>query len=165
MKYCLLFVAALFVLGSCEKVDVPVSKAQMLRDNRWKVSDMKLTYLTSTGGDSLSESTIKLPPDFKLPDCILDDYLQFRENHDGSHIPGPDKCKTGESDDIYFEWGLTENDTKIYLYGMESLFGRDIDGDVVEITDSKFTFSYFATKMNSANEPEKVKMTAYFVKK
>jgi hypothetical protein len=48
---------------------------------------------------------------------------------------------------------------------MESLFGRDIDGDVVEITDSKFTFSYFATKMNSANEPEKVKMTAYFVKK
>ncbi|MBS1771677.1 MAG: hypothetical protein JST82_02365 [Bacteroidetes bacterium] len=145
MKNCLLLLSVLLMVASCTKKEAAQTKQEILRANKWSIDNEKLTYYNSVGGDSDSYNW-GLPPNDTKPDCIKDDVIEFKDNYDGIHNTGGDKCKTSETDQIQFKWGVManekhENDKKMYIYGLYSLLGQDANGDV-EFQDDKVIFSY-----------------------
>jgi len=143
---------------SCDKVEVPLSKQEKMRASDWTIDTMTVTYLTSTSADSEVFSLWKRFESGQevntKPDCLKDDLVKFRVKNDGSHIPGPNKCATGETNDIEFTWGLRDADTKIYIYGAYALFGQDVNGDMLFFDEDKFAFAFYrrvATSADSVN--------------
>ncbi len=135
MRYFFLIVITLFVFSACDKVEVPASKQESLRAGRWKLDT------TFTKKYNPAEAMYKYEGVTKQ-ECQVDDYLLFRENFDGVHIPGENRCDASETAEMPFRWGLTDNDTKMYIYDGKSFFSQDINADVVEMTDGEFTITY-----------------------
>ncbi|MBL7682201.1 MAG: hypothetical protein JNK00_02480 [Flavipsychrobacter sp.] len=165
MKYCLLILSSLFFIASCSKVEVPLSKQEKLRESEWRVDTATITYLTTAGADSLMFGAWGSDPEYKKPDCVKDDYLKFRANFDGSHITGPDKCNVSESNDIEFTWGITENDTRMYMYGLYALLGQDATGDLVDFRDDQFVFAFPKKIKSGTGDTITVKYSVKFKKK
>jgi hypothetical protein len=160
MRYCLLVLSAFIVIASCKKVETPQSMGDKLRASEWTLDNGTQAWVAYNGDDSLLEGL--WPPDYKRPDCLKDDYLKFGANHDGNHITGPNKCGTSETSDIQFQWGLTDNDKKIYMYGLYSLMGQDVNGDFRSISDEKMSVTYI---MKSTGASASKRITMIFKKK
>ena len=137
MKYNLLILSLLIVAASCTKVEVPKSKQDMLRGDNTK-------WRMKTGTGIIKYDSRRSPRladrsnDFPMPVCFEDDRLIFREGNEGAHIPGENICSINETPEIGFRWGLTDNDTKMYIYDAKEYFDMDVNADVVEIFEDRF---------------------------
>lgn len=168
MKYCLLIVFTLLTIASCKKVEVPQSKQEKMRASEWRIDTIMVTYLTSGGADSEVQGGWKRfvngVETFDKPDCIKDDYIKFKENHDGSHVTGPDKC-SNEGNEVDFTWGLMDADSKIYFYGLYNLFTQDVNADMVYFQDDQFAFAFRKKIPISMTDSTTVKVTYKLKKK
>lgn len=147
MRYCLFVLSFLAVVASCKKVETPMSVQEKMRANDWKIDTAYVTYLSLKGSDSESkgiwpEQFIDGKYVWPRPDCLTDDYFKFEANNDGTHVTGPSKCNVSETDNIKFTWGVTDADTKMYIYGAYAYFGQDVTGRLKDFEDEKFTFEY-----------------------
>jgi hypothetical protein len=153
MKYCLLFLSTVFIMiSACKKVDTPKSDEELLRQSNWKLDTATVSYpLYKTISDyyPAGYDTIFAWKD-TMPDCKKDDYLVFRENHEGGLKTGENKCPNGEVEEIGFTWGLTDQSSKVYIYGegaKNMFFGyENINAKVKEMTDSKLVFTFDVQK-------------------
>lgn len=135
MRYCLLFLLALSVFASCTKTETPESKEDMLRAGKWWIeSGTKVTHKPYPEKDDTAA--------MEMPECKNDDRLVFRDGTAGGHTTGGEKCGP-ELDEYAFTWGLTDNDTKMYLYDVLSFMGQeDVNAKVKEFSGSKFVIVY-----------------------
>jgi hypothetical protein len=152
MKYCILILSAFLVFSSCEKVETPASKTEMLRDKKWRLRDIvKFTRLTDT---TFKTDTTRL--EFVEP-CKKDDYLVFRLNGTGALNTGSEKCPNGEAQESAIKWGITDNETKMYLYDAgEMLLGiNDINADISSFSEDRFTIKYMQIIQETKPTPKR----------
>lgn len=150
MKYCLLILSSLVIIASCKKVETPLSKQEKMRAATWVIDTAWMTYLSVNGTDSVSKGVWPEQWDgeryiWPRPECMWDDQFKFLDNTEGTHVTGPNKCGVSQTDNIDFTWGLADADTKIYMYGLYSIFGEDVTGTLEEFEDTKFKMSYKKT--------------------
>jgi hypothetical protein len=123
MKYCLLTLSLLFVLASCNKPgNSTPDRENMLRQGKWKMTDMAHTYLLFKPGvppvDTVVHDTLK--------ECDRDDYLVFGPGFNGTINSGATKCiPNAEPDQINFRWQPNNNDTGITLFGANAFGAAD----------------------------------------
>ncbi|OSZ81781.1 hypothetical protein CAP35_00495 [Chitinophagaceae bacterium IBVUCB1] len=157
------------IFVSCDKVDVPMSKQEKMRASDWTIDTLTITYMSYTGADSEVQSLWKRTESgvevSNKPDCLRDDFIKFRDKNDGSHIPGPNKCATSETNDIEFTWGLRDADTKVYMYGLYALFGQDVNADMLYFEDDNFAFSFPRKVPTNGGDSITVKITCKLEKK
>lgn len=172
MKYFLLAVSAICIISSCKKTETPASQSQKLYDIHWEPNSLKITYYSYTGGDSLTNpvweksSTVQGSEGSDTrPECIKDDYLLFKMNNKGDQLTGGTKCSDNETDDMEFRWGLSDNDKKMYIYGLFSLLKQDANGLLQEQTDDKFVFAYPSQVKDADQKDITVRYTMTFTKK
>lgn len=172
MKYFLLALSAICIITSCKKTETPMSQAQKLEASQWVPVTLNITYLSYTGGDSLTnpvwEKVSTVDPtkgQDTRPECIKDDYLKFKMYNQGDHITGGTKCSDNETDDIEFSWGLSDNDKKMYIYGLFSLLKQDANGLLQDQTDDKFVFAYPGQVKDADQKDITVRYTMTFNKK
>jgi len=161
MKYCLLILSALLVIASCKKVEVPKSRAEILREgSKWALADdVWKSYRKFNVDTFLTTDTIKLKEN--IVECKQDDYLVFRDGNDGGLNTGDKKCPQGEAQEENIRWGFTNNETRMYIYQAgEMFFGYDdVEGEVTNFSDNKFTIKYMV--VNNLTEIPK-KDTVYY---
>lgn len=137
MKYCLLLFAGLLIISSCTKTEEPQSKEDILRDGKWYMSQIwkkkrvDTTYITDT---------VKLE---NYPKCREDDYLDFGDNNNGILFSGEQKC-SNSLDEVNFRWGISDNDTKMYIYNAGPMFEgyNDLSGKLKDFTSNSFKVEY-----------------------
>ncbi|MEZ5016758.1 MAG: hypothetical protein R2800_06885 [Flavipsychrobacter sp.] len=135
MRYIFLLVATVLVVSSCDKVEVPASKQEMLRNGQW--------MLTSGSTKVYNAATKKYDTTaIVIDECKKDDRLVFRENYDGVHTPGENRCNASETAEMPFRWGLLDDDRKMYIYDGKSFFNLDVNAEVKEFTEGSFTITY-----------------------
>jgi hypothetical protein len=170
MRYCLLFIYAAVVFASCGKeLKVPPSRQNILMGendkapHKWKVDTMTLTY-------ALYNVTLGMRYDTTIPvkntmDCHRDDTIKFRKNMEGAHLTGSNKCGA-QLTEYQFAWGITEQDTKMYLYDAGSFLDtNDINATIKEFSDSKFTIVYDRYKVYpSTNTKDTLHYMVRFIK-
>jgi hypothetical protein len=144
MKYSLLILSVVLVIAACSKVDVPKSHAEILRDGtRWGLADnIQKSYRKFKTDKGLTTDTVRIDPD--IPECKRDDYLVFREGNDGGLNTGDKKCPQGEAQEENIRWGFTNNDSRMYIYQAGNMFlgYDDVEGEVTNFSDNKFTIKY-----------------------
>lgn len=145
MRYSLLILSVIFVLASCKKVEVPKSKQDILRASSWRLDTATVTFwVEPTGGETKGHDTTICAWGNTREDCKKDDYIVFRENGDAGLKKGELKCGSGETEEETLLWGITENDTKIYIYNAGDMFFGEgaVNATLNESTGDKFTFTY-----------------------
>lgn len=166
MKYCLLIVSALVIMASCTKVDPITSKQEILRGDL-KGDTLKWTLDTGFVNKKWKMDGADVPADFDIvesypePSCREDDVLIFRELNEGVHLPGAVTCSINETPAIEFRWGLTDNDTKMFIYDAKEFFGMDINAEILELYEDKFTIRYSEYKDKHISFPD---MPSYWVR-
>lgn len=125
-------------LAACTKGDDPVSIEEDLRGGTWRRTSGKVTLKDPlTGGDS----TLDYLTD--LPDCRKDNAMEFKENFEGLMHMGAQQCIAGEPDTKKFTWQVTNNGTRLLLYGVEDFFPQsDIAADIISQTLGYLTIRY-----------------------
>lgn len=165
MRYCILILSALLVLSSCTKVENEKSRQEILRDGEWRLDAASIEYKLHRFGPMLLEVNRKVnlfddinkiiywrSPDLQDslffdhrridPDCVEDDRIVFRENHDGAHKPGEKTCSINETAELEFRWGLIGDETKMYIYDAKEFFRADVNADIIEFYEDKFGITY-----------------------
>lgn len=171
MKYCFLILSALCIITSCEKVEVPKSNEEILREGKWKmeldpntgirkskpsfVPNLVNTKPVDTLYTQVARDEFGNPVPNKLlndttfnvhvfQDCQVDDYLVFREGITGAVNTGALKCPQGEVAEVDTRWGFLNNYSQMYIYDAGAIFmgNDDVLADVKEITAEKFTIRY-----------------------
>lgn len=139
MRYCLLLLSAvLVIIASCKKVEVPQSKEDILRASKWQMKEIqKKTRLDDT---TFYIDTVKVEG---MAECKHDDYLEFRENNAGFFKSGEKKC-IGMVEETAIRWGITTNDTKMYIYEAGEMFEghNEINANLYEFTNDQFVIQY-----------------------
>lgn len=171
MKYCLLFLSiVLITVSACKKVETPKSDDETLQGTNWKLDGATVSYplfhdtadYTAYGRDTLYAVKDKdgnfnwnhnyggsysiYPWKDAIPNCKNDDYLVFRTNHEGGIKTGDVKCPSGEVEEIAFTWGLTDKNSKMYIYSAQDFFFgiNNVNAQVKELTDSKLVLAFDA---------------------
>lgn len=158
MRYSLLAIVALLFFAACDKVEVPASDQEMLRNGKWQLK------VKATKQFNYSTQTYQIDTLIKS-ECEEDDYIVFRENFDGAHIPGEMLCTASETIEMPFRWGLTDNDTKMFIYDGASFFGTDVNADFVNFNGSEFTLMFNTyTTIDSVPRTDTVMHTMVFTK-
>lgn len=143
MKYYILLLSALLIIiASCKKVEEPKYKEDSLRQGKWRVAHVvKKTRLTD---NTFYIDTLKRTP--SDAECKADDYIEFKTANNGVLKTGEKKCQA-EIDEIPIRWGITDNDTKVYVYqAAEMFFGNnDVSGNLKDFSDNQFIIDYMTT--------------------
>lgn len=158
MRYSLLVIITLLFFTACDKVEVPASNQEMLRNGKWRLKLSYVEYYVQ------ADMAYKLDTVFKQK-CQEDDYIIFRENFDGAHIPGEEICDASETVEMPFRWGLTDNDTKMFIYDGASFFGTDVNADFMDFSGSEFTLKFDTyTTIDSIPRTDTIMHTMVFSK-
>lgn len=144
MRYCLLILSALLVVSSCTKVEETKSKQEILRESKWRL-DAGFIH-SKWKADATIPSDIDNIAPIVIADCANDDLLVFREGSDGAHIPGEKTCSINETAEIQFRWGLTDNDTRMFIYDAKEFFKVDVNAELIEFYDDKFAIKFYEFK-------------------
>lgn len=159
MKYYLPVLSLLLLMvTACEKVKVPKSHEEELRDGKWVLSkDIQKIYKKYPVDTILTVDTIKLD---SRPECKKDDYLLFRDGINGELNTGEKKCPQGETSQVPIQWGFSDNYTRMYIYNAGDMFldDDDINADVLELTGSSVSLQYRVID-NVTNIPAKDTIT------
>lgn len=142
MKYCLLIVSALLLMTSCDKEpETTKSKQDILRADTWTL-DTGFVQKKWKMDDDAVPADIDIVESYPEPACREDDQLAFRDGYEGAHIPGEVTCSINETSEIEFRWGLTDNDTRMFIYDAREYFGADVNAKIVHFYDDKFVIEY-----------------------
>lgn len=138
MKYCLLVLSALALFASCKKVDVPKSIQEQMRAGTWYIDTSSKTYQDMPGHDTTIAFYIQ------GEDCKSDDYFIFRDNNEGAINTAKVKCVEGQTDEIAFQWGITDANSKMYIYNAGTLLNGDddVNADLLNFTGSSFAIRF-----------------------
>ncbi len=140
MKYCLLLLSGLLVIAACEKTEVSKSKQDILRDSKWRLDTATVTYMHP---DTRRDTTHGAWGTGDRGLCRYDDYLVFREGNTGELNSGEMKCPGGETQEGTIKWGITDGDTKMYIYDAgDMFFGNDINAQLTDFQDNQFTLKF-----------------------
>lgn len=145
MRYSLLILSILFIVVSCKKVEVPKSKQDILRASSWRLDTANVTYwVEPTGGETKGHDTTVCAWGAVREGCKMDDYIVFRENNDAGLKKGEVKCGNGETEEETLMWGITDGDSKIYIYNAGDMFFDEdaVNATINELTGDKLTFTY-----------------------
>ena len=135
MKNALLFSLGSLVLASvaCSKdddkeptPDPPPTAVELVTSNTWRIDTM--------GIDANKDGTIDSELPFALEACDLDNTLTFSADSTGVFSEGATKCSADNPDTKNITWYLKNNDSVMFLSGLES----DLDGDanIITLSDS-----------------------------
>lgn len=150
MRYSLLILSALLLMVSCTKTEQTKSREQILRDGKWQLQSGKVEYkkyrLIVNG--RLFSNWIDSMVDIQIPECAADDYIIFRDGHEGAHISGDKTCNINETAEMDFTWGVSADDKQMYIYDGKSFFGSDVNANIIEFYDDKFGIRYMTITDN-----------------
>lgn len=141
MRYSLLILSAFLVISSCTKVEEPISKQDKLRAEKWILDVGFIRVIQKADGGAVPYS-IDRKTKMDIPECRQDDVLVFRDGYEGAHVPGEKTCSINETSDMEFRWGLTDNDTKMFINDAKEYFTVDVDAEIIEFYDDKFAIKY-----------------------
>jgi|GEM_PF-1683196 len=141
MRYCVLILSAFLVLSSCTKVEELVSKQEQLRAEKWSLDAQYVHKKWKKDGASVP-ATIDEETKVDIAECAKDDLLVFREGYEGAHIPGENTCSINETAEIGFRWGLTDNDTRMFIYDANEFFKVDVNAEIIEFYADKFAIRF-----------------------
>jgi len=158
MKYCVLFLSALFLLASCDKVEQEDSKEDALRDGRWKMASWSKKYRDADGKEKVDNALES------VQECRKDDYLIFKKSFQGELNTGENKCPQGEANEITFNWGLSNDDKEMYIYNALEMFNQDVNAEVINFGNTSFTIRYLDIQQTSALTRDTITYTATFRK-
>jgi len=147
MRYCLLILSALLVVSSCTKVEETKSKQEILRESKWRL-DAGFMH-KKWKADGTIPSDIDNKEAILIAECAKDDLLVFRESNDGAHVPGENTCSINETAEIQFRWGLTDNDSRMFIYDAKEFFKIDVNAELIEFYDDKFAIKFYEFKDKS----------------
>ncbi len=136
-----MILSAFMMLASCTKVEEPVSKQEQLRAEKWML-DAKFVRMKWKKDGAAVPETIDVEEKAAIADCALDDVLTFRDGYEGAHIPGDWTCSINETAEIGFRWGLTDNDSKMFIYDAKEFFKVDVNADIIEFYQDKFAIRF-----------------------
>lgn len=164
MKYCLLIVTVLLAFTSCDtKVEVPLSMEEKMIESKWKLdtayAEYKLHNMGSmfnlrihTTANLMGNDTVFYTDEFagtsfflqKKIDtfCAGDDLFEFRTGNEGAHLPGEATCSINETAEVGFTWGITDADTKMYIYDAKEFFRAEVNAEIKEFYDDRFSIKY-----------------------
>ncbi|MBZ0097887.1 MAG: hypothetical protein K8F30_02325, partial [Taibaiella sp.] len=66
--------------------------------------------------------------------------------YEGAHLTGELPCSINETSEVQFTWGLTDNSTKMYIYDAHEYFRQDVNADILEFYNDRFTIRYYELK-------------------
>ncbi|MCB0695896.1 MAG: hypothetical protein KDC07_00945 [Chitinophagaceae bacterium] len=138
-------------MSSCTKVEEQVSKQEMLRAEKWRLDDQYIHKKWKKDGATVPV-TIDAETRVPIAACDTDDLLVFREGNEGAHLPGATTCSINETAEIPFRWGLTDNDTKMYIYDDKELFKVDVNAELIEFYSDKFAIRFEEYKDKAVTE-------------
>lgn len=137
MKYSLLILSAILLVSSCTEIEEnqTITREAKLRDGFWKMESgmTRNRFHNEDDGQMLTDEK-----NIEKPECREDDYFVFRELYEGAHIPGEMTCSINETAELQFTWGLTNNDSGIFIYDADEFFGADVNAEFIEFYDDKF---------------------------
>jgi hypothetical protein len=145
MRYSLLVLSVLMVVSCTKKGEETKSRQEILRESRWSLDTGTRHDIWKKDGVTVLVDVNQQTPITK-PECALDDRLVFREGYDGAHIPGDWTCSINETAEMQFKWGLIDNDSRIYIYDANEFFRQDVNADILEFYNDKFTIRYYELK-------------------
>lgn len=145
MRYSILVLSVLLVVSCTKKGEETKSRQEMLREYKWKLDTGSRHDIWKKDGVLVPVDVNQVSPIVKQ-ECAYDDRLVFREGYDGAHLPGEWTCSINETAEMEFRWGLTANDTKLYIYDANEFFRQDVNADILELFDDKFTIRYYEIK-------------------
>lgn len=145
MRYSLLVLSVLLVVSCTKKGEETKSRQEILRESKWSLDTGSRHDIWIKDGTEVLVNINQVTPIAK-PECALDDILVFREGYEGAHIPGEWTCSINETAELEFRWGLVENDSKIYIYDANEFFRQDVNADILEFYNDKFTIRYYNLK-------------------
>jgi hypothetical protein len=154
MKYCLLILSVIVALAACKKVETPKSRSEMLRDGKWMLSENVLKGTRLFKNDTaIKYDSLRLKD---MPECRMDDYLEFREYGEGALNTGAVKCPQGETSEVALRYGFSSNDMRMFIYGAGDMFygNNDVNAEVESFSETNFTISYFVVD-NTTEIPKK----------
>lgn len=156
MRYSLLILSVLLITASCTKVEVPDSKQEILKASRWQARNMIVTSKVKADGTTTTENQVTTTTTSfdQMPECRKDDVFVFRDNNLGAHVTGELTCTINETSEIQFTWGIFEDDTKMYIYDAKEFFGQDVNADLLEFYDDKFTIRFYEYNDKRATFPD-----------
>lgn len=145
MKYSLLALSVLLVMSCTKKGEETKSRQEILRESKWSLDTGSRHDIWKKDGVAVPVDVNQVTPIVKA-ECAYDDRLIFREGYEGAHIPGEWTCSINETAEIDFRWGLTDNDSKIYIYDANEFFRQDVNAEILEFYNDKFTIRYYQLK-------------------
>lgn len=140
MRYSLTILSAILLLASCTKIDPDAnpSREETMRDGRWKMQSGTVRYKFF----DILRGRVDSSANMEIKECRNDDELIFREKNEGAHIPGEVTCSINETAEVEFRWGLSRNDSSIFIYDAKEYFGSDINAEFIEFYNDKFGIRY-----------------------
>ncbi|MGN6566997.1 MAG: hypothetical protein ACTHJ0_03540 [Flavipsychrobacter sp.] len=147
MKYILLSLSLLLVMASCQKSSDPSpSKEDYLRNGRWEISKLTVTY-KMTYPVTADSTTLATPTA-----CHADDFLTFGPGYNGGINSGSNKCSPSDPDVIPFTWETLNNGANLNIYGAGAMFGTNtVNATLKNFTSRSFTLSFYTTVANYFN--------------
>lgn len=151
MRYSLLVLSVLLVVSCTKKGEETKSRQEILRESKWSLDTGSRHDILRKDGVTVLVDVNQVSPIVKA-DCAYDDVLVFREGHQGAHIPGEWTCSINETAELEFRWGIIGNDTKMYIYDAKEFFRQDVNADIVEFYNDKFTIRYYDIRDKLADD-------------
>ncbi len=142
MRYSLLVLSVLLVVSCTKKGEETKSRQEILRESKWALDTGSRHAIWKKDGFAVPIDVDQVTPIVKA-ECALDDRLIFRDGYDGAHIPGEWTCSINETAELEFKWGLTDNNTKMYIYDAKEFFKQDVNAEILEFYNDRFTIRYY----------------------
>jgi len=111
MKYLCLALSVVLIFAACNKKPTPtLTRVDMLRTGKWKLSSGTLSMRLPNGRDTTLNYLNY------LPSCYSDDYFVFNTSTAGATFTGSNKCSAADADSIEFQWALSNDYNNISFY-------------------------------------------------
>lgn len=145
MRYSLLILSVLLVVSCTKKGEETKSRQEILRESKWNFDTGSRHMIWIKDGTAVPVDVNQVVPIGRTA-CNADDFLEFREGYLGAHLTGEVPCSINETSEIQFTWGLTDNSTKMYIYDAHEYFRQDVNADILEFYNDRFTIRYYELK-------------------
>lgn len=150
MRYLLLILSVLIIAVGCKKLEEPVTKEATLRAKEWTVDTGWIRTIKKADGINVT-SDVDQTQGYSKPECVKDDRFIFRENNEGARATGELPCSINETTELEFRWGITNGGKGMYIYDAKEFFKTDVNAELLELYNDRFTIRYFETVDKATN--------------
>ncbi|MCB0700971.1 MAG: hypothetical protein H6551_05015 [Chitinophagales bacterium] len=158
MRYLVLILSVMIVAIGCQKLEAPNTPEEMLRVVDWVVDTGWVRTIKKADGVTVT-ADVDQTAAYVKPDCVKDDKFIFRENHEGARNTGELPCSINETTELQFTWGITNGGKNMYIYDAKEFFKTDVNAELLELYDDRFTIRYMETEDKATNggDPNAIK--------